>query len=51
MIGGGVKAVDQNKGQVDQSVPESYEALLDDSRVLVAAVLPMTATVAAALAA
>ena len=30
VIGGGVMAVDQNNGQVDQPVPDSYENLLDD---------------------
>jgi len=29
-VGGGALAVDQDKGQLDQSVPESYEDLLDD---------------------
>jgi len=30
VTGGGVMAVDQNNGQADQPVPESYENLLDD---------------------
>src|SRR5205807_1505104 len=30
MLGGGFMAVDQDNGQVDQTVPESYEHLLED---------------------